>query len=323
MNQRNLRILAVCGALAAPLLTSAPASAQQAQVIDASSLAKQRALFDQGNRLYDQNKLAEAEALYLEAWRIKKSFDVAGNLGGLELDLKKWRAAAGFLSFALREFPAGGKPGMRDELLKKLGEARRQVATLRVTVDRPGAEVFVDGTSAGLAPLSDDVYVEAGTHSVEVRVDGAPVGQAQVACTLGQTQEVPLRVGGGGRGANRAVVVTGAVIFGVAAIAGGIFTGLWASNQSSASSLYNTVQKPFGCPPGGTSGPAVCTNLASDLSAQKTFGGAAIGTFAAAGAVGIATLIYGLAGSRAPRSGLVVAPVVTAQSGSFLLKGSF
>jgi hypothetical protein len=323
MNHRNLRILAVCGALAAPALTSAPAAAQPAPVLDASSLAKQRALFDQGNKLYDQNKLAEAEAVYLEAWRLKKSFDVAGNLGGLEAELKKWRAAAGFLSFALREFPAGGKPGLRDQLLKKLGEVQKQVGTLRITVDRPGVEVFVDGTSAGLAPLSDEVYVEAGTHSVEVRVDGAPVGQAQVACGLGQVQEVPVHVAGGGRGANRSVVIAGGVVFGVAAITGAIFTGLWASKGSSASSLAGMVPKGAGCPVGGTGATGNCGDLVSALNSQATFGSVAVGTFAVAGAVGIATLIYGLAGSRAPRSGLMVAPVVTAQGGSFLLKGSF
>ncbi len=330
MNQRNLRILAVCGALAVPALTSAPAAAQPAATqgsgIDATSLTRQRALFDQGNRLYDQGKLAEAEAVYLEAWRLKKSFDVAGNLGGLEAELKKWRTAASFLAFALREFPAGGKPAQRDELLKKLGEAQKRVGTLRITVSRPGAEVFVDGTSAGLAPLSDDVYVDAGGHLIEVRIDGVPSGQAQVSCSQGQTQEVPIAVSGGpgaGRGANRTVVIAGGVVFGVAAIAGAVFTGLWASKGSSASSLAGMVPKTMGCPPGGTGATGTCGDLVSALSSQATFGSAAVGTFAVAGAVGIATLIYGLAGSRAPRSGLMVAPVVTAQGGSFLLKGSF
>jgi hypothetical protein len=322
MNQRNLRILAVCGALAAPALTSAPAFAQGGQVIDQSTLARQRQLFDQGNKLYDTGKLAEAEAVYIEAWKLKKSFDVAGNLGNLEADLKKWRPAAEFLSFAIREFPAGGKPGLRDELLKRLGEVRKQVGTLRITVSRPGAEVLVDGTPVGLAPLTDDVYVVAGTHLIEVRIEGASPAQAQVSCAQGQVQEVPINVGGG-RGGNRNVIIAGGVVFGLAAIAGGVFTGLWASKGSSASSLYGMVPKNAGCPSGGTSTTGTCSDLVSALNSQATFGSVAIGAFATAGAVGIATLIYGVAGSRGQRTGFVVAPMVTAQSGSLLFKGSF
>jgi hypothetical protein len=324
MNHRNLRILAVCGALAAPALTSAPTFAQ-GQVIDAGSLAKQRQLFDQGNKLYDQGKLAEAEAVYLEAWKLKKSFDVAGNLGGLEADLKKWRQAAEFLSFAIREFPAGGKPGLRDALLKRLGEVRAQVGALRITVNRPGAEVFVDGTSIGLAPLSDDVYVQPGSHLVEVRMEGATPAQAQVSCAAGQAQAVPISVegGGGGRAANKTVLIAGGVIFGVAAIAGGVFTGLWASKGSSAKSLAGMVPSGTGCPAGGVGATGTCASVVSALDSQATFGSVAVASFATAGAVGIATLIYGLAGSRGARTGLVVAPTVTAQGGSLLLNGSF
>src|ERR1700679_4224184 len=116
MNHTNLRHLAVCLALAAPALTSAPVFAQPAPVttggtptppaIDGDTLARQRQLFDQGTKLLDQKKLDEAELACLAAWKLKKSFDLAGNLGTLEADLKKWRTAAEFLAYALREFPA-------------------------------------------------------------------------------------------------------------------------------------------------------------------------------------------------------------------------
>jgi hypothetical protein len=324
MNHQNLRLLAVCAALTVPAVTSAPAWAQPGQAIDANTLTRQRQLFDQGNKLYDVGKLAEAEASYLEAWRLKKSFDVAGNLGNLEADLKHWQRAAEFISYAIREFPAGGKPGLRDELLRRLAEVQKQVGGVRLVINRPGAEVFVDGRSVGTTPLLDNVFLDPGPHQIEVRLDGYPSAQAAVNVVRGQTQEVALNLAA--RSGNKGVIIGGVVVFGVAAIATGIFGGLYASKGSSASTLAGMVPKGAGggCPPGGTSAPGTCGDLTSALNSQATFGSVAIGTGVVAGAVGIATLIYGLAGSsRGARSSFIVAPVVTAQGGSLQLKGSF
>ena len=321
MNPTNLRILAVCAVLATPALASTPALAQPAPVINGDMLARQRALFDQGNKAYDQQRLAEAEGFYIEAWKLKKSFDVAGNLGNLEADLKKWRQAAEFLSYALREFPAGGKPAMRENLLKRMAEAQQHVGAFRIQVTRPGAEVFVDGTSVGTSPLAEEVYVEPGNHLVEARLADFPPVQLNVVSAIGPAVDVNLVIRS--KGANKGVIVAGAVIAGVAAIAGGVFTGLWASKGSSASTLAGKVPKTAPCPAGGVGATGNCADLVSALNAQATFGSVAVGTFAAAGAVGIATLIYGVAGSRGSRSALTVSPIVTAQGGGLFVGGSF
>jgi len=288
--------------------------------MDAGTLAQQRQLFEQGNKLYDQGKLPEAEAAYIEAWKLRKSYDVAGNLGNLQADLKKWRSAAEFLSYAIREFPAGGKPGLRDELLKRLGEVERQVGKLRVNVARPGAEVFVDGTSVGLTPLPGDVYVEAGTHAVEVRQDGFSPTELTVTAAKGQTE--PLNVVLETRGGNKAIVLAGGVVAGVAAITGAVFVGLSFSEAGTANSKRAAVPQ-AGCPiPAPSSG--TCADLKGALDSKNLFANAALWSFVGAGAVGVATLIYGLAGSsRGAQSGLLVTPAVTAQGGGLFVSGSF
>jgi hypothetical protein len=322
MNPTNLRILALCAALAAPALGSPRAFAQSAPAIDANTLAQQRQIFEQGNKLYDQGKLAEAEAAYLAAWRLKKSFDVAGNLGNLEADLKKWRVAAEFLAFAVREFPAGGKPEMRDALLKRFAEVQQQVGKLRCHINRPGAEVFVDSTSIGLAPITDDVYVDPGTHVVEVRIEGAQPVQVTVTATRGHASDVDVHIEP--RSANRSVLIAGGVVAGLAAIAGGVFFGLAASEGSKASSDNAKVSKPTGCPVGGVGATGTCGSVVSALDSKATFENAGLWSLVGAGVVGVGTLIYGVAGSsRAARSGLVVAPVVTAQGGGLFVNGSF
>jgi hypothetical protein len=322
MNPTHLRLLAVCAALAVPALASVPALAQSAPAIDANTLAQQRQIFEQGNKLYDQGKLAEAEAAYLAAWKLKKSFDVAGNLGNLEADLKKWRLAAEFLAFAVREFPAGGKPEMRDALLRRFAEVQQQVGKLRCHINRPGAEVFVDNTSIGLAPITDDVYVDPGTHVVEVRIEGAQPVQVTVTATRGHASDVEVHIEP--RSANKVVLIAGGVVAGLAVIAGGVFLGLSASEGSTASSDAAKVPHTAPCPVGGTGATSNCANLISALDNKAIFGNVGVWSLVGAGVVGVGTLIYGLAGSsRGPRSGLVVVPVVTAQGGGLFVNGSF
>jgi hypothetical protein len=325
MNHPNLRLLAVCAALAAPALVSVPAGAQPAQVIDDATLTRQRALFDQGNKLYDAGRLGEAESVYLQAWKLKRSFDLAGNLGNLEADLKRWRLAAQFLAYAIREFPAGGKPALRENLLRRQAESMQYVGQLRIQVNRPGAEILLDGVPLGVYPLQDEVFVEPGNHLLEAHLEGYTSVQANVVVTKGRVEDVSVNIGP--KGANKAVIITGAAIAGVAAITGIVFTGLWASQGSSASSLNGMVPHNAPCPVGGVVSPTTsttCRNLISALNDQATFGSVAIGTFVTAGAVGAATLIYGLVATpRGPRSGLVVAPTVTAQGAGFFARGSF
>src|SRR5262245_37052937 len=197
MTNQRLRILAVCAALVAPALTSnqpvhaqgAPSPAQQADA-EAAALNKSRELFQQANKLYDEGKYPQAEALYLQAWKLKKSYDVAGNLGNLEADMNKPRAAAEYLSFAVREFPAGGRPALRDALIKRLSEVSKLVGTLRFQVNKPGAEVFLDGHSIGTAPLPGEVFVDPGSHSVEARLEGFPPLLMTVSVAKGKSETV-------------------------------------------------------------------------------------------------------------------------------------
>ena len=315
------RVLAVCAALGAPALTIGPVLAQQ-PVPDADLLGRQRQLFDQGNKLYDQNKLPEAEAVYLEAWSLKKSFDLAGNLGNLEADLKKWRLAAEHLAYAMREFPAGGRPAQRDELLKRLNEVKRRVGELRVQVSHPGAEVFVDGTSVGVAPIANELYVDPGTHVVEARLDGYPTALVRVTADGGRADEVSLKLVA--KSANKVVLIAGGAAAGAAAIAGAAFLGVRASKASSASSLASSVPKGAPCPAGGVGATGTCADLKSALDAKAAWGAAGVARFVTAGASGAGTLVYGLVGGpRAQKSGLVVAPTVTAQGAGLWFVGSF
>jgi hypothetical protein len=253
MTNRSLRILALGAALLAPALTGpSTASAQttqgpaQSATADAAALARSRDMFQQANKLYDEGKYPQAEQLYLQAWKIKKSYDVAGNFGNLEADMNKPRAAAEYLSYALREFPAGGRPPLREALGKRLAEVSRMVGQLRITVNKPGADVLVDGQPAGSSPLAGEIYVDAGPHSVEARMEGFPPVIVNVTAQKGKSEQVALTFVPP-PGASKVVIGVGAAVAGAGVIAGAVLLGIGASKGGTISDLQAKV-KTTGCP---------------------------------------------------------------------------
>jgi len=95
------------GVLAPPLAQGQPAPASTPAA--ATSAAQQAdELFLKGKALLKEGKKQEALAAYREAWKLRKSYDVAGNLGSLEIDLGLFRDAAEHLSYALSHYAASG-----------------------------------------------------------------------------------------------------------------------------------------------------------------------------------------------------------------------
>lgn len=164
------------------------ASSQTAQARD----EKAAELYRRANKLYDENKLTSAEALYREAWEVRKTYDIASNLGALELDLGKPVAAAELLSFALKHFPARGKATVRAALQARLVRAKELVCTLQIKTNATGADVFVEGRHVGMAPLADEVFVSAGARTIEVKQKGYRDGKRTIAATQGARLEVDL-----------------------------------------------------------------------------------------------------------------------------------
>jgi hypothetical protein len=159
--------------LLAVAAVQARASAQPAAeaTVDAVSLRADD-LAHKGNDLALKDKWPEAEALFKEAWALKQSYDIGGNLGIAEFAQGKFRDAAEHLSFALAHFPANGKAEHRELLQEKLAKAREAVGARTIVVDVAGAEVLVDGVTIGTAPLPREVFLTPGTRTVEARLAG-------------------------------------------------------------------------------------------------------------------------------------------------------
>ena len=128
---------------------------------------KARELHKEGDALYEKGDFARARAAYLGAWLLKKHWQIALNLGDVEVRLGLYRDAAEHLAFYLRESAKEEPPP--PEARKLYDQARASVGTLEITSSAAGAEIAVDGKVVGVTPLADPVFVEPGEHTVEVR----------------------------------------------------------------------------------------------------------------------------------------------------------
>lgn len=157
--------------------------------------AEADAHFARGKAALKQGKKQEALAAYKEAFALKQSFDVAGNLGSLELDMGLFRDAAEHLDFAIRHYAATGSTAA--QLAKARGryvEATREVQIWKVDVEPAGAEVFVDGVSVGIAPFDHVLFVAPGSRSIEARLAQHEPRQQTLLAVKGATGSVQLKL---------------------------------------------------------------------------------------------------------------------------------
>ena len=153
-------VLFICGALlAAPVVTSAPARAQQ----DAET-QEAREHFKEGVAHFDAGRFSKARTAFKQAYAIKPHPAVLLNLAQSELRLEGEEAAAAQHFAQYLQEQDGDN---RDEAKAGLAKAKESVLTVNVEVDAEDAEVRVDGERYGTAP--GPVYLAPGDHTIEVR----------------------------------------------------------------------------------------------------------------------------------------------------------
>lgn len=190
---RSLSSAALAVAVLCCVVDSSPACAADPPAsVPADSGAAADALTKKAVDALKRDAPAEAEKYAREAWALKQSYDIASNLGLAELGLKKHRDAAEHLAYALRFFPANGKPEHKKLLDVSFEKAKAEVAaiTVRVSIDR--AAVTVDGKAAGAAPLAGPLFLEPGEHTIEARLEGYKVASAKVQAAKGGASDVTL-----------------------------------------------------------------------------------------------------------------------------------
>lgn len=171
--------------------------------------AHARSLYVEGVKQQKAGRLAEAREAFAKAFRLKKHFQIAGNLGSVELELKRYRDAAEHLSWALADIQRESKAATEDvnAIAERLRVAQAQVVTLRLKVSllaepHTAFQLLLDGkaigSSAGLA------FMPAGRHRLLARSAGAVSLTRSITAQAGESVDLvlDLRPAGAGLAAN-------------------------------------------------------------------------------------------------------------------------
>jgi len=298
----------------------------------ADDTARAKELYEMGNKLYDEQKWAEAEAAYQSAWNLRKSFDLAGNLGDVEMQLGQYRDAAEHLSYAYDGMPTGEKPEVRAALAKRIEEARQQVGVLTIKTNVVGAQLYVDGKLVGQAPLEKPIFVDIGQRVIEARLNGHDDVLRTIDVTKGSTQDIELQLVpkvGGGAGpstgnAKRTVII--AVGAGLAAAGIGTGIGFWAaaSGKTSDADGIRAGLTPGACPGTAADIAAKCTSLKSTLNDHDTYFNVGTGMFTTGLLLGAGTIAYVVLTKKRPGSvGFEAVPIVAPTVGGISISGRF
>lgn len=280
--------------------------------------------FDKGSSAYDAHRLQDAEMAFLEAWKLKKTPDIAANLGQVESELGKHRQAATFFSYAVKNAAPTDSQEARRDVKQRLEDARKLVGLVHVRVNVAGATVLMNGESIGVAPLADDVFAEPGSATFTARFAGHADARTVVQVGKGSSSEAVLDLipsASESEGANPAIVIGGAATAGVALGIGVLFAVLSNGKASDAKKIgdWNPCYGPT--PPV----PNRCVELDGLRRNSATFANASFWGFVGAGALGASTLVYALVASKKekapPTVGLQIAPVPMANGGGVVVGG--
>ena len=121
--------------------------------------------------LRDGRKDIAAER-FREAWGVFRNPWYMCDLGGVYMDMGRASEAAQSLSACLRLLKPKDRKFIRPKVERDLNDARSKVGELTVDANVPDAEVFVDGKATGKLPLEDPIFLDPGSHEVEVKAPG-------------------------------------------------------------------------------------------------------------------------------------------------------
>jgi hypothetical protein len=172
----------------APAAVSLPriALAQNAQ--DDALTKAARARFQEGVDAFDKGNYEAARAAFTQAYALKQHPAVLLNLAQSSLKSGHYLEASKMFQKYLND-PAGDK---KADATKGLTDARSKLGRLDVTAP-PGSEITVDTDVMGKTPLSEPLDVEAGNHTVRVKLPDNTSSEQKIVVTAGQVQ--PVRFG--------------------------------------------------------------------------------------------------------------------------------
>jgi hypothetical protein len=157
----------------ATLVASAPVfSAGVARAGEGGEVDEARTRFQRGVDLYKEGSFDAALAEFTKAYELSPNYRVLYNIAQVQSERHDYVAAVNLFEKYLREGGAEIAVDRRDQVTREITALKGKVSQLTVSADAEGAELLVDGVSAGTLPLNEPLLVNAGVRQLQVRKTG-------------------------------------------------------------------------------------------------------------------------------------------------------
>jgi len=155
---------------------------------DERSAARQA--FERGVNAYGEERWEEALSAFQEAYRIAPHPSVRVNMANCYVQLARPVEALDHFERFLIESGDEGDPAQKREVRRQIEELREQVGETFLRIEPEGATVTIDGHTTRRAPILDAVKLSAGTHHVEVAMQGYATVSQDFEVEGGERQEL-------------------------------------------------------------------------------------------------------------------------------------
>jgi hypothetical protein len=231
----------------------------------------------------------KAERAFRRAWRIRRHWQIAANLGRAELMNGRHCDASAHLAYVLNE-AKDLSPTDRAKMRELLDKALAQVGLLAIDVNTKGADVRVDGALIGKSPLRKEVCVEPGLRTIAAQKgSGAPVSE-RVYLRAGSTRAVALRIDAERPSSAKNIVIGVGVAATAVTAALGAASLVYAFTSLNDRDAANQSLPPPGASPEREEGAHRVGIEHGEFVAAMNIG---VASLIAAGAFGLTTLIMG------------------------------
>ncbi|HWA73459.1 MAG TPA: PEGA domain-containing protein [Polyangiaceae bacterium] len=178
--------------LASALASSSLSRPVLAQQQDAKSQA--RLHFQRGIELGGTGAYEESLREFSRAYELLPHFTVLYNIGQAHIALGHAADAVEVLKRYLAEGGANVALERRAQVEAQIIQQFARTAALELRVDAAGAQVTIDGTPRGRAPLPGPVRLDAGTHRVQVTLDSGEHQEQSLTLLAEQNQTLEFRL---------------------------------------------------------------------------------------------------------------------------------
>lgn len=175
------------------LLTLLLGATSMASAQDEAARAQAREQFGAGVQRYEAQNYQGALEAFQEAYRLAPHPMVRVNMANCYEQLRRPLEAMHHFERFLAESPSASRQ-QRREVETALRRLQQQIGELQLSIAPDGARVTIDAAETRRAPILEPVRLSAGTHRVEVRLDGYRSERRELEIVGGQTVRVSIQL---------------------------------------------------------------------------------------------------------------------------------